>query len=144
MSKRGINEVRILGNLGSDPDLRYTGSGTPVVNLSIATSESWPDKESGETQERTDWHRASCFGKRAETIAEYFKKGQRIYIQGSNRQSVKEGEDGKKSYFAYVQVEDFQFVDSVSGNGANSQRNNTTDGNAPNLDNYPASDDIPF
>jgi len=82
---RGINKVILIGNLGADPETRAIPSGTTVANLRIATSESWRDKQSGEQQERTEWHRVALFGRLAEIAAEYLKKGSQVYIEGSLR-----------------------------------------------------------
>ena len=82
---RGINKVILVGNLGSDPELRSTGSGTSICSFSLATSESWTDKQSGEKQERTEWHRIKIFGRLGEIADEYLKKGRQVYIEGSIR-----------------------------------------------------------
>ncbi|MBX6334210.1 single-stranded DNA-binding protein, partial [Candidatus Saccharibacteria bacterium] len=80
---RGVNKAIVLGNLGKDPEVRYTQDGTCVVSMSIATSESWVDKGSGEKKDRTEWHRVCLFGKGAEFAAEYVHKGDQVYIEGS-------------------------------------------------------------
>lgn len=82
MAQRGVNKVILLGNLGNDPEIRYMPNGGAVANMTIATSESWRDKQSGETKERTEWHRVVIFGKLAEIAAEYLKKGSKVYIEG--------------------------------------------------------------
>src|SRR5690625_6130081 len=82
---RGVNKVILIGNLGADPDTRYTGSGTPICTLSVATTEAWMDKQSGQRQERTEWHRVKVFGKLAEICQEYLRKGRQVYIEGSLR-----------------------------------------------------------
>ena len=94
---RGVNKVIVLGNLGADPEVRYTPSGSAVCNISIATSESWTDKNTGQKQERTEWHRVTMFGRTAEIAGEYCRKGSQVYIEGSLRtdkyQDKKTGED---------------------------------------------------
>lgn len=95
---RGINKVILVGNLGADPEVRYTGSGTAIATLSVATSESWTDKQSGEKQERTEWHRVKLFGRLAEIAGEYLKKGRQIYIEGSLRTDKYTGQDGVERY----------------------------------------------
>src|SRR5579862_1972320 len=82
---RGVNKVILIGNLGADPETRAMPSGSTVANLRIATSESWRDKQSGEQQERTEWHRVALFGRLAEIAAEYLRKGSQVYIEGSLR-----------------------------------------------------------
>ncbi len=82
---RGINKVIIVGNLGNDPDTRYMPSGSAVTNLSIATNESWKDKQTGEQKDRTEWHKVAMFGRLAEIAAEYLRKGSQVYIEGKLR-----------------------------------------------------------
>ena len=94
---RGINKVILIGNLGRDPETRYSQRGTPVTNFSVATSESWRDRQSGEQQERTEWHNVVCFARLAEIAGEYLKKGSKVYIEGSLRTSSWE-QDGQKRY----------------------------------------------
>ena len=91
----GINKVMIIGNLGQDPEIKFLPSGGSVANISIATSESWKDKQTGEQKEKTEWHRVVIFGKLAEIAGEYLKKGSKVYIEGSlqTRKWVKEGQD---------------------------------------------------
>jgi len=94
---RGVNKVILVGNLGADPDVRYSASGSAVTNISIATSESWNDKKTGERQERTEWHRVTLFSRLGEIAGEYCRKGSQVYIEGSLRtdkyQDKKTGED---------------------------------------------------
>lgn len=90
MQKNSLNKVILIGNLGQDPEARFTPQGTAVTNLSIATNESWKD-QSGETQDRTEWHRVVMYGRMAETAAEYMKKGQMVYVEG--RLNTREWED---------------------------------------------------
>ena len=94
---RGINKVILIGNLGRDPETRYSQGGTPVTSFSVATSESWRDRTSGEQQERTEWHNVVCFARLAEIAGEYLKKGSKVYIEGSLRTSSWE-QDGQKRY----------------------------------------------
>ena len=79
---RGLNKVMLIGNLGADPEIRYTGSGSAVANVRLATAESWRDRESGGQQERTEWHRVVFFSRLAEIVGEYLKKGSQIYVEG--------------------------------------------------------------
>ena len=93
---RGINKVIVVGNLGADPDARYMPNGNAVTNISVATSESWKDKETGDRQERTEWHRVVFFGRLAEIASEYLKKGSQVYVEGrlkTRKWEDKEGND---------------------------------------------------
>lgn len=85
MASRGVNRVTILGNLGNDPEVKYTASGSAIANLTVATSESWNDKATGEKKEATEWHRVVLFGKLAEVAGEYLRKGSQVYIEGQLR-----------------------------------------------------------
>src|SRR5690554_263767 len=101
---RGINKVILIGNLGSDPDTRYMPNGTAVANVSLATSDSWKDKDTGQLQERTEWHRVVFFGKLAEIVGQYLRKGSKIYVEG--RLQTREWEkDGIKRYTTEVVVD---------------------------------------
>ena len=82
---RGVNKVILIGNIGADPDLRYMPNGNAATTLSLATSESWKDKQTGERQERTEWHRVVCFNRLGEIAGEYVKKGSKLYVEGSIR-----------------------------------------------------------
>ena len=159
---RGINKVILIGNLGRDPETRYTQSGAPVANFSVATSESWNDRQTNERQERTDWHNVVCFARLAEIAGEYLRKGSKVYIEGSLRTSSWE-KDGQTNYRTEVIAREMQMLDSRGGQdgyrpsgqdgyrsgGANdggpgplpSRRNEPTvvDGAADDLE-----DDIPF
>jgi len=99
---RGINKVILVGNLGNDPDVRYTAGGSAVANLSVATSESWKDRQSGERQERTEWHRVVIFGKLAEVAGQYLKKGARVYLEGKLQTRKWQGQDGQDRYTTEV------------------------------------------
>ena len=95
---RGINKVILVGNLGKDPETRYMPSGKAVTNFSIATSESWTDKQSGDKQERTEWHNIVLFDKLGEIAAEYLRKGSQVYIEGSLRTRKWQDKEGKDHY----------------------------------------------
>ena len=111
---RGINKVILIGNLGRDPETRYSQGGSAVTNFSVATSESWRDKGSGEMQERTEWHNVVCFARLAEIAGEYLRKGSKVYIEGSLRTSSWE-QDGQKRYRTEVMARDLQMLDSRGG-----------------------------
>ena len=114
---RGVNKVIIVGNCGQDPETRFMPSGGAVTNLSIATSESWKDKSSGEAQERTEWHRVVFFNRLAEIAGEYVKKGSKIYIEGSLRTRKWQGQDGQDRYTTEVVASEMQMLDSRGGPG---------------------------
>jgi single-strand DNA-binding protein len=114
---RGINKVIIVGNLGADPEVRYTGGGTPVCSLSVATSEQWTDKQSGERQERTEWHRVKLFGKLAEIAGEYLKKGRQVYIEGSLRTDKYTDKNGVERYSTDIVASDMQMLGGMGGEG---------------------------
>ncbi len=114
---RGVNKVILIGNLGADPDTRYTGSGTPVCTLSLATSESWTDKQTGQKQERTEWHRIKVFGKLAEICQEYLRKGRQVYIEGSLRTDKYTGKDGIERYSTDIIANNMQMLGGPGGEG---------------------------
>jgi single-strand DNA-binding protein len=111
---RGINKVILIGNLGRDPETRYAQGGSPVTRFSVATSENWRDRASGESQERTEWHNVVCFGRTAEVAGEYLRKGSKVYIEGSLRTSSWE-QEGQKRFKTEVVVRDLQMLDSRMG-----------------------------
>ena len=117
---RGINKVIIVGNLGADPETRYTGSGTAITSLRIATSEAWTDKASGEKQERTEWHRVKLFGKLAEIAGEYLKKGRQVYIEGSLRTDKYTDKDGVERYSTDIIANEMQMLGGQAGGGGES------------------------
>ena len=102
---RGINKVILIGNLGNDPEVRYMPSGDAVANVSLATSEAWKDKNTGEMQERTEWHRVIFFGKVAEVVKDYLRKGSKIYVEGKLRTRKWQGQDGQDRYTTEVVVD---------------------------------------
>src|ERR1700682_3104406 len=115
---RGINKVILIGNLGADPETRAMPSGTTVANLRIATSESWRDKQTGEQQERTEWHRAAFFGRLAEVAGEYLKKGSQVYIEGSLRTRKWQDKDGQDRYSTDIRGDVMQMLGRREGGGA--------------------------
>ena len=114
---RGVNKVIIVGNCGQDPETRFMPSGGAVTNLSIATSESWKDKTSGEPQERTEWHRVVFFNRLAEIAGEYVKKGSKLYVEGSLRTRKWQGQDGQDRYTTEIVASEMQMLDSRGGPG---------------------------
>lgn len=111
MSK-GINKVILIGNLGTDPEVRYMSNGNAVTNFSIATNESWKDKQTGEMQERTEWHKVSLFDKLAQIAAEYLKKGAKVYIEGSIRTKKWQDQNGNDRYSTEIIANNMQMLDS--------------------------------
>jgi single-strand DNA-binding protein len=114
---RGVNKVILIGNLGADPETRAMPSGTTVANLRIATSESWRDKQTGEQQERTEWHRVALFGRLAEVAAEYLRKGSQVYIEGSLRTRKWQDKQGNERYSTEIVGNDMQMIGGRGGGG---------------------------
>ena len=121
MSSRGVNKVILIGNLGADPDVRYMPSGDAVANCRIATSDAWRDKQSGELHERTEWHNVVFFGRTAETVKQYLRKGSKIYVEGKLRTRKWQTQDGQDRYSTEVVVDitgTMQMLDSRQGGGS--------------------------
>lgn len=108
---RGINKVILIGNLGRDPEMRYTQSQQAVANFSVATSDSWTDRNTNERRERTEWHRVVCFRRLAEICGEYLHKGSKVYIEGSLQTRSWEGQDGQTRYTTEVVAREMQMLD---------------------------------
>ena len=117
---RGVNKVILIGNLGADPETRAMPSGTTVANLRVATSESWRDKQTGEQQERTEWHRVAFFGRLAEVAGEYLRKGSQVYIEGSLRTRKWQDKEGKDRYSTQIVGNDLQMLGARGGGGGGS------------------------
>ena|SRR5258708_7387132 len=115
---RGVNKVILIGNLGRDPEVRYSPNGQAVANVTIATSESWKDKNTGEKQERTEWHRIVFWGKLAEIAGEYLKKGSQIYIEGRIQTRKWQDKDGNERYTTEIVANEMQMLGSREGRGA--------------------------
>jgi single-strand DNA-binding protein len=114
---RGINKVILIGNLGADPETRSMPSGMSVSNIRIATSESWKDKQSGETKERTEWHNVALFGRLGEIAAQYLRKGSQVYIEGSLRTRKWQDKDGKDRYTTEIVANEMQMMGGRGGGG---------------------------
>lgn len=152
----GVNKVILIGNLGADPEVRFTPSGQAVANFRIATSESWTDKNSGQKQERTEWHRIVVWGKLGELCGEYLKKGRQAYIEGRLQTREWTDKEGKKNYTTEVVAQTVQFLgggpgarseggykpreDAAGGGGASGGYQGPPD----DVSGPPAGDDIPF
>ena len=107
---RGINKVILVGNLGGDPETRYTANGAAITNITVATSESWRDKQTGENQERTEWHRVVFFNRLAEIAGEYLRKGRQVYIEGSLRTRMWQGQDGQDRWTTEIVANEMQML----------------------------------
>ena len=148
MAKQGVNKVILVGNVGQEPDVKATQGGSQVVNLSIATSETWNDKQSGQKQERTEWHRVVFFGKLAEIVSSYVNKGSKLYVEGSLRTRKWQDNNGQDRYTTEIVGSEMQFLGSRGDNDARSS-SPLGDGAgkplAPQIDNSdPFMEDCPF
>ena len=148
MASRGVNKVILVGNVGQDPETKSTANGSAVANLSLATSESWKDKQTGQQQERTEWHRVTFFNRLAEIVGEYVKKGSKIYIEGSLRTRKWQDQSGQDRYTTEIVASELQMLDSREGaQGASPQQSPRPQQQAqppapPAKDSF--DDDIPF
>nr|ELR5174819.1 single-stranded DNA-binding protein [Providencia rettgeri]ELR5197663.1 single-stranded DNA-binding protein [Providencia rettgeri] len=124
MASKGVNKVILIGHLGQDPEIRYMPAGGAVANLTLATSESWRDKQSGEVRDKTEWHRVCIFGKLAEVAGEYLKKGSQVYIEGSLQTRKWQDQSGQDRYTTEVVVNIGGSMQMLGGNGGNNQTGN--------------------
>jgi single-strand DNA-binding protein len=143
---RGVNKVILVGNLGKDPEIRYMPSGGAVANITIATSEQWKDKQSGEMQERTEWHNVVFYDRLAEIVGEYLKKGSQVYVEGSIRTRKWQDKEGKDRYTTEIIARDMQMLGGRGGGAGSgqepqgqSQPRGSSPGKTEEFD-----DDIPF
>ncbi len=146
MARSGINKVILVGNLGQDPEVKYTAGGDAVTTLSIATSDSWKDKESGMDQERTEWHRVVLWRRLAEIAGEYLNKGSKIYVEGQLR-TRKWEQEGQTRYTTEIIARELQFLDSKnnSESSASTDSNSTKEKPLPEIEDSGIDDsDIPF
>jgi len=152
---RGVNKVILVGNLGKDPEIKYTASGTAIANLTLATSESWNDKQSGEKVEKTEWHRVVAFQRLAEIMGEYLRKGSQVYIEGKLQTRKWQDQNGQDRWTTEVVANDMQMLGSRGGEGGGQpqgggggfRKNPAPEQQAPAkpaFDNDFADDDIPF
>jgi single-strand DNA-binding protein len=145
---RGVNKVILVGNLGNDPETRYMPDGNAVTNITVATSINWKDRDSGESKERTEWHRVVFFRRLAEIAGEYLKKGSKVYVEGSLRTRQWEKE-GQKHYTTEIVASEMQMLDSRGGGGAmpstgggSTTSSQSQDFGPPPVEDF--DDDIPF
>ncbi len=151
MASRGVNKVILIGNLGNDPDTKTLPSGNAVANITVATSETWKDKQSGEMQERTEWHRVVFYGRLAEIVGQYLRKGSKVFLEGRLQTRKWQGNDGQDRYITEIIANEMQMLDSRgSGGGAatfqpapaqNTPQQSKADTTPPSDD---FEDDIPF
>jgi single-strand DNA-binding protein len=150
MSKGSVNKVILIGNLGQDPEVRYMPNGGAVCNISVATSEVWKDKNSGENQERTEWHRVVMFRKLAEIAGEYLKKGSKVYLEGKLQTRKWQDQQGQDRYTTEIIADEMQMLDSRGGSAdfAPQQARASGGGSRPQPQPAPVDsgfeDDIPF
>jgi single-strand DNA-binding protein len=144
---RGINKVILVGNLGADPETRYMPSGSAVTNLSIATSEQWKDKQSGEQKERTEWHKVVMFDRLAEIAAEYLRKGSQVYVEGKLQTRKWQDRDGNDRWTTEVRANEMQMLGGRGGGGSAPMSSGSGSGQSSAPPQPPADefdDDIPF
>ena len=115
MASRGVNKVILVGNLGNDPETRYTQAGAAITNVSVATSETWKDKQTGQPQERTEWHRVVFFNRLAEIAGEYLRKGSKVYVEGALRTRKWQDKEGQDRYSTEIVANEMQMLDSRGG-----------------------------
>ena len=118
---RGVNKVTLIGNLGNDPEVRYSGNGNAVANVSLATAESWRDKDSGEQQERTEWHRVVFFGRLAEIVSEYLHKGSQVYVEGRLQTNKWQDKEGNDRYTTQIVANEMQMLGGRGGTSNNKE-----------------------
>jgi len=138
---RGLNKVHLIGNLGQDPETRYMPSGGAVTNISIATTEAWKDKQTGEKKERTEWHRVAAFGRLAEIMGEYLRKGSQVYIEGKLR-TRKYDKDGQTHYSTEIIADQMQMLGSRQGQSQSAPSSQPAAPPQSNSDDF--DDDVPF
>ena len=154
MASRGVNKVILVGNLGNDPETRYTQAGAAITNISVATSETWKDKQTGQPQERTEWHRVVFFNRLAEIAGEYLRKGSKVYVEGSLRTRKWQDQSGQDRYTTEVVASEMQMLDSRGSGQGGGDYNQSAPQAAPAGSAAPAQggggsfeefdDDIPF
>ena len=142
MASRGVNKVILIGNLGQDPDVRYMPDGNAVANVTVATSESWKDKTTGEPQERTEWHRVVFFRRLAEIVGEYLKKGSKVYIEGRLQTRKWQDQDGQDRYTTEIVADEMQMLDSKGGSTVSATPASSDAASAPSNNGF--DDDLPF
>ena len=141
---RGINKVIVLGNLGADPDARYMPNGNAVTNISVATTDSWKDKESGERQEKTEWHRVVFFGRLAEIASEYLKKGSQVYVEGRLKTRKWEDKEGNDRWTTEIVANEMQMLGERISSSSSSDNFSAPKKSGSEFASDDFDDDIPF
>ena len=152
---RGVNKVILVGNLGKDPEMKYTASGAAIANITVATSESWNDKQTGEKVEKTEWHRVVFFRRLAEIVGEYLRKGSQVYIEGKLQTRKWQDQNGQDRYTTEIVASEMQMLGARGGDGGGGRPQGGGGGfrsnpqpqqsqSQPTPDNDFADDDIPF
>lgn len=144
MSTRGVNKVILIGNLGKDPETRYMPNGNAVANVTVATNESWKDKQSGEAQERTEWHNVVFYSRLAEIVGEYLRKGSQIYIEGSLRTRKWQDKSGNDRYTTEIIASELQMLGGGAQEPQQQQRQKRPAPQQPAATQNDFDDDIPF
>ena len=139
MAAKGVNKCIIVGNLGKEPEMRYTASGAAIANITVATSETWKDKQSGESKEKTEWHKVTFFGKLAEIVGEYLHKGSKVYIEGRLETNKWQDKDGADRYTTSIIAKEMQMLDSKSSSSQSGNSAPQLQRNEPDFE-----QDIPF
>ena len=151
---RGVNKVTLIGNLGNDQEVRYGKNGNAIANISLATAESWRDKDSGEQQERTEWHRVVFFGRLAEIVSEYLHKGSQVYVEGRLQTNKWQDKEGNDRYTTQIVANEMQMLGGRGGStnnqepaveksaDASSEQNKQSSPNQSSTDDF--DEDIPF
>ncbi|GAA03206.1 single-stranded DNA-binding protein [Photobacterium leiognathi] len=124
MASRGVNKVILVGNLGNDPEVRYIPNGGAVANITIATSESWRDKNTGEQREKTEWHRVALYGKLAEVVGEYLRKGSQVYVEGQLQTRKWQNQQGQDQYTTEIVVKPFRGTMQMLGSRSSDRGSN--------------------
>ena len=137
-----VNKALIIGNLGQDPEIKYTQSGSPVANLSVATSERWKDKNTGEQKEQTEWHRVVVFGRLAEIAEQYLKKGSKVFIEGKIQTRDWEDAEGNKKYTTEVVAREMTMLNSRASTDSSASSSDNSAKDTAKDDN--SEEDIPF
>ncbi len=147
--QRGVNKVILVGNLGQDPEVRYMPNGNAVANISVATSETWKDKNTGDNQEKTEWHRVVLFRRLGEIAGEYLKKGSKVYIEGKLQTRKWQDQSGQDRYTTEIVADQMQMLDTRGGGDSSFDQSQPSKSSskpaaAPAMDPGGFDDDIPF